>query len=101
LGLRKLSKITNQLVNLDQILHQNETLELIQIKENIHKQIKQDIACIYGYSSTPKNCDLIVDIAAFFFNPLGAILRASKGPKYAENKTTQTCNCQYPGTRGN
>ena len=51
--------------------------------------LKRDIACLYGYSSTPEKCDGVRDIAQFFFNPLGAIIEAAKGTKWEDTKEYQ------------
>ena len=45
-------------------------------KEDPHRILKRDIACLYGYSSNPENCDEVKDIAQFFLNPLAAIIEA-------------------------
>jgi hypothetical protein len=85
LGIRKMLNIMNQVVNLDQILPHNETLENRLGKDNIHERLKRDIACLYGYSSKPKECNVIGDVAEFFLNPIGAVVKIAKGPKYAES----------------
>jgi hypothetical protein len=84
-GLRRLSKIMKQVVHLEQILPHNETLQSRLNKENTHKRLKRDIACLYGYSSKPKDCNVVGDIAEFFFNPIVAVIKASKGPKYEDS----------------
>jgi hypothetical protein len=66
--------------NLDQIVPHNDTIQNRLDKDNAHKRLKRDIACLYGYNSRPKECDVIGDIAAFFLNPIGAIAKAAKGP---------------------
>ena len=58
-------------------------------QEDPHKVLKRDIACLYGYSSTPEKCDGVRDIAQFFFNPLGAIIEAAKGTKWEDTKDYQ------------
>jgi len=88
-GLRRLSKIMKQIVNLDQILPHNDTVQDRLNKDNAHKRLKRDIACLYGYSSKPKECNVIGDVAEFFLNPIAAIIKASKGPKYADSKQAQ------------
>jgi hypothetical protein len=45
------------------------------------QRLKRDIACLYGYSSKPKECNVVGDIAEFFFSPIVAVIKASKGPK--------------------
>jgi hypothetical protein len=77
----------NQIVSLDQILPHNKTLEHRLDKDNIHKRPKQDIACLYGYSSKPKECNVIGDIEEFFLNPIGAVVKLAKRPKYANSTT--------------
>jgi hypothetical protein len=74
-----------QVVHLDQILPHNETLQSRLDKDNTHKRLKRDIACLYGYSLKPKECNIVGDIAEFFFNPIVAI-KASKRPKYEDSK---------------
>ena len=74
-GLRKLSKIMEQVQNLDYILPHNETFEDRQGQDNLHKRLKRDLACLYGYSSMPKECDSVGEIASFFFNPIGALIK--------------------------
>ena len=44
---------------------------------------------MYGYSSKPKECNVVGDIAKIFFNPIAAIVKAAKGPKYADSKQAQ------------
>jgi hypothetical protein len=44
---------------------------------------------LYGHSSKPKECKVVGDIAEFFFNPIVAIIKASKGPKYEDSKEYQ------------
>jgi hypothetical protein len=86
--LRKLWKIMNQVVNLDQILTHNQTLEHDKTR-TIFKKRKQDIVCLYGLSSRPKECNLIGDVAEFFLNPIDKVMKLAKGPKYADSKTKQ------------
>jgi hypothetical protein len=86
--LRKLSKIMNQVVNLVQILPHNETLENRQDKDIIHKRLKRDIVRLYGYTSKPKGMQYDRrHVAEFFLNPIGAVVKLVKGPKYADSKT--------------
>ncbi len=44
---------------------------------------------MHGYSSKPKECNVIGDVAEFFLNPIAAIVKAAKGPKYADSKQAQ------------
>jgi hypothetical protein len=37
----------------------------------------------------PKECDNIGDVAEFFFNPNGAVIKTVRGPKYADSKQKQ------------
>ena len=69
------SELTSQIQNLT---------ELISQEEQIIRQ-RRDIACLYGYSSTPKLCDEIGDVAQFFFNPIGSIIDAIHGEKYKDS----------------
>ena len=69
------SELNFQIQNLTELIHQE--------KEIIRQ--RRDIACLYGYSSTPKLCDEIGDIAQFFFNPIGAIIDAIHGEKYQDS----------------
>ena len=62
---------------------QNLTDLISQEKEFIRQ--RRDIACLYGYSSTPKLCDKIGDVAQFFFNPIGTIMDAIHGEKYQDS----------------
>jgi hypothetical protein len=75
-----------KVVHLDQILPHNETIQSRLDKDTTHKRLKRDIPCLYGYSSKPKECDVVGDIAEFSFNPIVAVIKASKGPKYQDNK---------------
>ena len=58
-------------------------------QEDPHRILKRDIACLYGYSSKPQDCDGVRDIAQFFFNPLGAIFEAARGTKWEDTKDYQ------------
>jgi hypothetical protein len=44
---------------------------------------------LYGYSSKPKELNVIGDVAEFFLNPFGAVVKLAKGQKYADSKTKQ------------
>ena len=44
-------------------------------------KVKRDIACLYGYSH-----DNTADITQFFLNPLVAIIKAAKGPRYEDTE---------------
>ena len=74
-----------KLQNIDYILLHNDTMEQRQEELQFQARHKRDIACLYGYSSTPHLCDEVEDIAAFFFNPLGAIIDTAKGEKYQDS----------------
>jgi hypothetical protein len=65
-GLRRLSKIINKVLNLDRILPHNDTIQDRLDKDNVHKRLKKDIACLYENSSRPKECDNKGNLAAFF-----------------------------------
>jgi hypothetical protein len=78
-----------QVVNLDQNLPHNETIQDRLDKNNAHKRLKRDIACLYGYSSKPKECHVIGDVAEYFVNSIAAIVKAAKRPKYADSKQQQ------------
>ena len=69
------SELNFQIQNLTDLIYQE--------KEFIRQ--RRDIACLYGYSSTPKLCDEIGDVAQFFFNPIGAIIDAIHGEKYQDS----------------
>ena len=49
-------------------------------------KIKRDIACLYGYSHDKRLCDNTADITQFFLNPLAAIIKAAKGPRYEDTE---------------
>ena len=59
-------------------------------KEDPHKVLKRDIACLYGYSSRPQDCDAVGDIAQFFLNPLAAIILAAKGTRWEDSRTQRS-----------
>ena len=49
-------------------------------------KVKRDIACLYGYSQDKRLCDNTADITQFFLNPLAAIIKAAKGPRYEDTE---------------
>ena len=49
-------------------------------------KVKRDIACLYGYSHDKRLCDNTADITQFFLNPLAAIIKAAKGPRYEDTE---------------
>jgi hypothetical protein len=68
----------NQVINLDQILTHNDTIEDRLDKDNVHKRLKRGVACFYRYSSRPTECNIIGDIVGFFLNPIGAMVTLAK-----------------------
>ena len=50
---------------------------------------KRDTACLYGYSHNPKACDSTGEIISWFVNPIGAIIRAAKGPQIEDTEPYQ------------
>jgi hypothetical protein len=78
-----------QVIYLDQILPHNETIQDRLDKDNANKRLKRNIAFVYGYSSKPKEWNFIGDLAKLFVNPIAAIVKAAKGPKYAKSKQQQ------------
>ena len=84
-ALKKLDRTITKLQNIDYILPHNDTIEARQEQLQFQTRHRRDIACLYGYSSTPKLCDDVGDIAAFFINPLGAIITAAKGERYQDS----------------
>ena len=49
-------------------------------------KVKRDIACLYGYSHDKRLCDNTADITQFFLNPLAAIIKAAKRPRYEDTE---------------
>ena len=49
-------------------------------------KVKLDIACLYGYSHDKRLCDNTADITQFFLNPLAAIIKTAKGPRYEDTE---------------
>jgi hypothetical protein len=37
------------------------------------------------FSSRPKECNVKEDVAEFFLNPIGAVIKLAKGCKYADS----------------
>ena len=58
-------------------------------QEDPYRILKSDIACLYGYSSRPQDCDAVKDKAQFFLNPLAAIIEAAKGTKWEDTREYQ------------
>ena len=79
-GLLKLHE-TMQMVDVLNLNLPHNSSQTHHFKEDPHKVLKRDIACLYGYSSRPQDCDAVGDIAQFFLNPIAAIISASKGTK--------------------
>ena len=49
-------------------------------------RVKRDIACLHGYSHDKRLCDNTADTTQFFLNPLAAIIKAAKGPRYEDTE---------------
>ena len=79
-GLLKLNETMKMVNNLQMNLAHNSSHNR-NFQDDPHRILKRDIACLYGYSSTPKDCDPVKEVGMFFWNPLGAILKAIKGTK--------------------
>ena len=58
-------------------------------QEDPHWLLKRDLACFYGYSSHPQDCDEVKYVTKFFFHSLAAILEAAKGTKWEDMKEYQ------------
>ena len=79
MGLKRLNRIMKILENIDTNLPLMETRQTREAK--IRKK-RGDQACIWGYSSHPKQCDLEHDVAQMALDPLAAIIEAINGSKY-------------------
>ena len=87
-GLLKLHETMQMVDDLNLNLPHNSS-QTHHFKEDPHKVLKRDIACLYGYSSRPQDCDAVGDIAQFFLNPIAAIISASKGTKWEDTQKYQ------------
>ena len=82
----KLGKTIFTPLKLTPLLNSDSNTEIKTVPTPTKFKVKRDIACLYGYSHDKRLCDNTADITQFFLNPLAAIIKAAKGPRYEDTE---------------